>query len=354
MCAPPSTFFGMKRRIRIAGCILVVATQVWAGPFEDGIKAYDEGKFENALAIWLPLARQGLAAAQFNLGILYEKGQGVTQDFAESARWYLKAAEQGEADAQFKVAALYEHGIGLPLDPERARHWYGNVLADPRTDRATLETKRRALERLRNLPPAPGETEEIFAYNGGRFLLRRAPSADCVVALQGSVTHGSKSSFADVIKKAAAVSCSKPWTLLLESPGGLVSDGIALGEQVRAQELRTVARYGCASACSLIFLGGVERVLWGSRAAIGLHQPSTSMLGCDRFGNTPGGYAMKKYLHEVVPANADRIIEIAMNTSCVSIEWISGRRALDLGIATTIEAEGVDVFGPEASRRWIK
>ena len=60
---------------------------------------------------------------------------------------------------------------------------------------------------------------------------------------------------------------------------------------------------------------------------------------------------MKEYLHEVVPANADRIIEIIMNTSCESIEWIHGKRAVDLGIATKIEAEGVDVFGPEASRR---
>ena len=130
----------------------VAATQVWAGPFEDGVKAYDEGKFEIAWAFWRPLAEQGLAAAQFNLGVLYEKGQGVTQDFAESARWYLKAAEQGFPDAQFNVATLYENGIGLPLDPEKARHWYGKVLADPRTDRATLETKRRARERIRNLP----------------------------------------------------------------------------------------------------------------------------------------------------------------------------------------------------------
>jgi ATP-dependent protease ClpP protease subunit len=343
----------MKRRIRIAWCILVVATQAWAGPFEDGVKAYDEGKFETALAFWLPLAEQGLAAAQLNLGVLYEKGQGVTQDFAESARWYLKAAEQGDVDAQFNVATLYEKGIGLPLDLEKARHWYDKVLADPRTDRATLDTKKRARERIWNLPPEPGEVEEIIAYNGGRFLLRRAPSGDCVVALQGSLTRDSNSSFDDVIKKAAAINCSKPWTLLLESPGGLVSDGIALGEQVRAQKLRTVARYGCASACSLIFLGGIERVLWGSRAAIGFHQPKSSYYhDCDRSGL--GAYRMKEYLHEVVPENADRIIEIMMNTSCESIEWIYGKRAVDLGIATKIEAEGIDVFGPEASRRWIK
>lgn len=345
----------MKRRVCIACCILVVATRVWAGPFEDGIKAYDEGKFESALAFWLPLAEQGLADAQFNLGILYEKGQGVAQDFAESARWYLKAAHQGDANAQFSVAALYEKGIGLPPDPEKARHWYDKVLADPRRDRETLETKRRAQERIWHLPPAPGRAEVIFGYRGGRFLLHRTPSGDCVIALQGSVNPAALSSFDDAIKKASAISCSKPLMLLLESPGGLVLDGIALGEQVREQKLHTVARYGCASACSLIFLAGVERVLWGSRAEIGFHQPrSVRDKECDRFGISLAAYRIKKYLHAVVPANADRIIEITMNTSCETMEWIYGKHAVDLGIATKIEAEREDVFGPEASRRWVR
>jgi len=47
-------------------------------------------------------AEQGDPAAQFNLGVLYETGQGVAQNFAEAVKWYHEAAEQGEPQAQFQ------------------------------------------------------------------------------------------------------------------------------------------------------------------------------------------------------------------------------------------------------------
>jgi hypothetical protein len=148
--------------------------------------------------------------------------------------------------------------------------------------------------------------------------------------------------------------CIKPWTLLLESPGGLLSDAVTLGERVRAQDLRTLVRYRCASACSILFLGGVERVLWGSRAAIGFHQARSTATGeCDQFGNSYPVYRMKEYVHEAAPADADRIVEIIMNTSCKSIEWIQGRRAVDLGVATKTEAESMDP-GPELNPRRVE
>ena len=49
----------------------------------------------------------------------------------------------------------------------------------------------------------------------------------------------------------------------------------------------------------------------------------------------------------VVPATADRIFEIILGTSCQSITWIHGDRAIDLGVATKLEAPGVDVFAPK-------
>jgi len=104
-------------------------------------------------------------------------------------------------------------------------------------------------------PPAAAATK-VVAYQGGRFLLRRAPYGECVVALQGAVTRDAAPRFDDIVKEADTLLCNKPLLLLLESRGGLVLDAIGLGERVRAQGLRTVVRYGCASACSLIFLGG--------------------------------------------------------------------------------------------------
>src|ERR1017187_3210827 len=43
------------------------------------------------------------SGAQFNLGLMYANGEGVTQNYAEAARWYRKAADQGDAKAQVTV-----------------------------------------------------------------------------------------------------------------------------------------------------------------------------------------------------------------------------------------------------------
>src|SRR6476660_9906699 len=89
---------------------LVLAEPCVAGAFEEGLTAYDQGQFETAFRLWLPLAEQGHVAAQFNVAVMYEKGSGVARDSAEAARWFLAAAKQGDADAQYKVAMLYETG----------------------------------------------------------------------------------------------------------------------------------------------------------------------------------------------------------------------------------------------------
>jgi TPR repeat protein len=49
---------------------------------------------------WYRLAAdQGNADAQFYLGLLYDNGKGVPQDYAEAVKWLRKAADQGLADA---------------------------------------------------------------------------------------------------------------------------------------------------------------------------------------------------------------------------------------------------------------
>lgn len=52
------------------------------------------------------LAAQGIPDAQFNLGILHEKGQGVVRDYRIAAEWYQKAAVQGHVGAQTQLKAL--------------------------------------------------------------------------------------------------------------------------------------------------------------------------------------------------------------------------------------------------------
>lgn len=70
------------------------------------------------------LANQGNASAQFNLGVMYDEGNGVAQDTAKAFEWYQKAAEQGNASAQFNIGWMYEHTDGVSQDSVKAVEWY--------------------------------------------------------------------------------------------------------------------------------------------------------------------------------------------------------------------------------------
>ena len=85
-----------------------------AGPFQDGLAAYDQGDYLNAARFYRVAAQQKDAGAQFNLGLMYDAGRGVPRDHAEAARWYRLAATQGVAGAQFHLGTLYLNGKGVP------------------------------------------------------------------------------------------------------------------------------------------------------------------------------------------------------------------------------------------------
>ncbi|MFT4730398.1 MAG: hypothetical protein ACI9UN_004924 [Granulosicoccus sp.] len=59
-----------------------------AQDFDKGLTAYASGDFAAALKEWRPLAEQGGAGAQNNLGWMYGNGDGVPQDYAQAAEWY--------------------------------------------------------------------------------------------------------------------------------------------------------------------------------------------------------------------------------------------------------------------------
>ena len=68
-------------------------------------------------------AEQGDAGAQFNLGVIYENGEGVARDDKTAAQWYKLAAEQGNADAQYNLGLMYLWGRGIPKDLIYAYMW---------------------------------------------------------------------------------------------------------------------------------------------------------------------------------------------------------------------------------------
>ncbi len=89
-----------------------------------GVAAYKLGAYATAFREWHPLAKQGNAKAQYNLGLMYRKGQGVPQDDAEAVGWWRKAAEQGNAGAQNNLGFMYSNGLGVTQDYAEAMGWW--------------------------------------------------------------------------------------------------------------------------------------------------------------------------------------------------------------------------------------
>lgn len=85
--------------------------------------AYDVGDYATAYTHYKALAEQGNAIAQFNLGIMYKKGRGVTKDCAKAVEWFRKAANQGDAIAQYQLGKMYLSGQGVPQNYVEAFKW---------------------------------------------------------------------------------------------------------------------------------------------------------------------------------------------------------------------------------------
>jgi hypothetical protein len=85
----------------------------------------------------------------------------------------------------------------------------------------------------------------------------------------GTITPGISEAFAaEVGKRGDYIK-----TVVLNSPGGSVTDALAMGRLIREKKFATEVEAGkyCASSCPLVFAGGVERRA-GDKAAIGVHQ----------------------------------------------------------------------------------
>jgi TPR repeat protein len=116
----------MIKLLRAAAFLLcmAVAAPVMAQNFDEGFAAFQAGDYATALQEWRPLAEQGHLSAQYNLGRMYDNGDGVTQDYAEAMIWYHRAAEQGYAQAQIDLGIMYNNGFSVTQDYAKAVNWY--------------------------------------------------------------------------------------------------------------------------------------------------------------------------------------------------------------------------------------
>ena len=107
----------------------VALSLLLAGPasgqsYEKGLQALSEADYEMALDVLRPLAEQGHTGAQYNLGLMYERGYGVAQDNAAALDWWRRGAALGDPVIQTALGDRYREGRIVPQDHAAAASWY--------------------------------------------------------------------------------------------------------------------------------------------------------------------------------------------------------------------------------------
>ena len=102
----------------------MIAIHAYANDFQDGLDAIHETNYKKALEKLMPLAESGHAAAQYNIGVMHEWGNGVPQDNSQALKWYKRSAELSHKDAQNNLGALYSKGEGTEQNFVEALKWF--------------------------------------------------------------------------------------------------------------------------------------------------------------------------------------------------------------------------------------
>jgi TPR repeat protein len=293
-----------------------------ADQLKNGVAAYGRGDFGNALKLLTPLATFGDASAQGKLGEIYEKGNGVPRDFAETLKWYRLASEQGDLTAKRRLPVVerfesgmvryhlgdwpgavseFDEAIGLDgyfPDAYDARGWVYSAAAN--RDMAVV-----SFAKARDLRLAQGWVENPSPWDGEMQLVTVRSDVACEpdcpewISAEGRITAATVGQF----KRAIKAMGDKRLPIIIQSPGGDVQAALAIGRLIRAKKLdvaigRTAfegclpgqkncpPRKGtyrgsvystyavCASACPLILAAGEERLV-GRLAAAAVHQVKT-------------------------------------------------------------------------------
>jgi TPR repeat protein len=104
--------------------------------------------------------------AMTEIGVLYQNGIGVTQDFNQAMKWYKPAADAGNADAMYLIGYCYEGGWGVDKDIPTAIDWYRKAVAAGSTDAQRALVKLGiAVNNDSKSAPAPFDPDAFLAKN---------------------------------------------------------------------------------------------------------------------------------------------------------------------------------------------
>ena len=109
--------------LAVVGVLLFSAGSVWANWEDDwsnawaqGWVAHQRGNYAATLEKWEPVAVLGHSTSQELIGDMYRFGKGVPVNTTEAVKWYRGAGEQGSALAQYNLGLIYQRGLVVDVN----------------------------------------------------------------------------------------------------------------------------------------------------------------------------------------------------------------------------------------------
>jgi len=90
----------------MAAALVMSVAAASAGPWEDGMVAYNRGDYVPAMRLFRPLAEAGNPKAQSQMGTMYRKGEGVRKSAARAFMWFSAAARRGDGKAKAEMTVV--------------------------------------------------------------------------------------------------------------------------------------------------------------------------------------------------------------------------------------------------------
>jgi len=125
--------------------ITVVVTLLSAQPLKADIPStvnnYRDGSYVTSshygtTTHWYALAAErGDVSAQYNLGLMFKNGDGISKNDAAALRWWTLAAQQGHQLAALNIGVMHERGDTVQRDLATALKWYSLAEAQSHIDR---------------------------------------------------------------------------------------------------------------------------------------------------------------------------------------------------------------------------
>ncbi|PPR79353.1 MAG: Secretory immunoglobulin A-binding protein EsiB [Alphaproteobacteria bacterium MarineAlpha2_Bin1] len=101
---------------------------------KEGTQARVKGDYRKALKILKPLAVKGNSEAQYQMGEMLRKGQGLPQNHKYALSYFVKSAKQKNVNAEYRLGSMYNEGWGVKYNQTKALYWWKKAAFHGHTD----------------------------------------------------------------------------------------------------------------------------------------------------------------------------------------------------------------------------